>query len=159
MFISIHFLIPRSTWAFINDHIWRTALMRRMNHILRRRTFVCKWSHLKNSIDGKMVGSVTIVVSVNSSANHNALKFVWSWWWLWLLSWWWSCWWWWLMIRQIQKWVPVWWSWPNPQWERSQFCQDQGMLFRPHLLHLPARAINLRLVKMILMHIFNQDFQ
>ena len=31
-------------------------------------------SHLKNSIDGKMVGSVAVVVSVNGSTCHSALK-------------------------------------------------------------------------------------
>ena len=31
-------------------------------------------SHLKNSIDGKMVGSVAVVVSVNGSTCHRALK-------------------------------------------------------------------------------------
>ena len=41
-----------------------------------------KLSHLKNSIDRKMVRSVTIVVSVNSSTCHHALKFVWSCLWL-----------------------------------------------------------------------------
>ena len=31
-------------------------------------------SHLKNSIDGKMVGSVAVVVSINGSTCHRVLR-------------------------------------------------------------------------------------
>ena len=43
------------------------------SHLTRKKGGV-NLSHLKNSIDGKMVGSVAVVVSINGSTCHSALK-------------------------------------------------------------------------------------